>query len=165
MSNFFSTLIDKTLSYVKNSFEVSLSISFVSFIVLCNKDLILKQFQLTGKDVTYVLLVFGLSSAIALAHIIKFIKSVIIDWVTKNKKFKILNHLTNDEKQVLKRYVVNGETVIEIPAEFQDGVLSGLVNKGVLYCPKVTSYFIDRISFGIIPEFLGYLKKNTKYLK
>ena len=76
---------------------------------------------------------------------------------------KWLKNLSDDEKDILKGYISKNNRS-EVFA-MSDGVVGGLIAKGILYRPSVVSHGLEYFSYNIQDIAFDYLKDNPTLLK
>jgi hypothetical protein len=79
---------------------------------------------------------------------------------SRRKARKRLHKLTNDEKNVLTRYVQENVRSIDF-SYWELGVTQGLADDGILYRPNPTTSTSNGISYNITEWALSYLRKHT----
>lgn len=150
--------LNKMLS--KLSIFSILVITFItSFLMLFLPNNYLKKLKLLNfiENMGYI---FGLLFIISFSGLIHIF---VIKKYNKFKKIKEFNKLTFDEKEILGKYI-NLETKTK-EFNFNNGVVNGLLKKGILYIPNPHNIIPDEVPYNIQEWAWEYLNENEELIE
>ena len=104
---------------------------------------------------------FLLSVAFCVARVFNFFSNIVLVKRRLKKQQKVLHSLTSEEKGYLVPFIIHGQNSVNVGMD--DGVMTGLRVKGIVYVPGSMGSVLDGFAFNLQPWAREYLS-NKKHL-
>jgi len=98
----------------------------------------------------------------AIWSVVIFLKPWAKDWIFVQTHKKSLHSLTADEKDILRRFIIDGESTVY--EDVNSGPINLLVNKNIAHRASTLSLRMARFAYILHPWARDYLEKNRRLL-
>ena len=105
---------------------------------------------------------FLLAVSFCFARLFMFSKGLVEEKKRIANRQKTLHHLTAEEKGYLVTYIKGGQNTVYVGMD--DGIMMGLVAKGVTYCASSEGSILDGFAFNLQPWARSYLEQHPDLL-
>lgn len=122
----------------------------------------IKELVLNVLPSVFILTIFLIGTLIG-KPIYDYFKNKYTGYITKQNMQGFLKQLTNDEKELLQKYLTENKRTQYI--DISDGVVNGLVAKKLVYRASSVGGYMTSFAYNIQDIAFNILKENPKYLK
>ena len=162
MDKFFTSIVD-LFKNIPAAFLVAITTVLALIIFLpaeYAKTLALDTFRTEHRTILGP--IFLLSVSFIAARFYIFIRSIFDKRKREEDRKKILHALTPEEKGYLIPYIIHGQNSVN--AGMDDGIMTGLKAKGIVYMPGSMGSVLDGFAFNLQPWAREYLTANQHLL-
>ncbi len=166
----FSEIAKTLLEFLKLAPRYFIAFGIIAAFMLFASEKLLKQigvFEFVQNHRSMIGLVLVVSMPLFLVSIFADIFAIIKEWWRKRQYYKSmtkrLNSLTEDEKQILRYYFA--EQTRANTLRIDDGVVQGLVSKGIIYRSTSLGTVLDGFAHNISEFAWDYLQMHPHLLK